>query len=514
MVVLRKRGHLRENPAPPETRGIGRHAKARVLWPWRRQTWLLLAVTIGYVVAQLFAVRPGMPIGSDEAVYVTEVYPGIVPAGWGPQRARGVPWLISPATLFSPSITVIRIYLLLVLGLLMFIGFRAWLPVLGMRAVGASALFAAQWTTFFNGTQILPDLPVALSSIAAAGYLAQHLSARLDDQVRRRALWKAAAWVVAAAIFRPTDAIFLTVGLLAISLTSNLRLLLVRDAFLGAGLVVGWLPWAIEAQARFGGVLARTHAASSLARVTGSVHFATLHSYLTLALSAHPNPSRIDFDYLYWAILAAGIVIAVGRAAVSGDRTAAVAAIAGVVSGSQYLLFAPVVDPRYLLAAYGLVDITLVAVIPALPTLRMLRVSGWVATAAIFVAFAVYNFHSARVDGNAEYRGNSQYIQIAATLRKLAPNGPCFFASRYGHPEITFESGCVGAVISPWQDAIYLPELPGSHPVYMITRGGTYKIQPVPGSLHTLPRPVVPGWWIGVAPRGVTQHAVPTHFLQ
>ena len=513
MVTVRKRGSFREDKAPPRSTGTGRHVKARVE-RGRRQTSLLLAVTIGYVVAQLFAVRPDMPIGSDEAVYVTEVYPGLVPAGWGPQRARGVPWMISPATIFSPSITTIRIYVLLVLGLLLFLGFRVWLPVLGMRAVGAAAIFTAQWATLFNGTQILPDLPVAMSSIAAAGYLAQHLSARLDDQVRRRALWKAAAWVVVAAIFRPTDAIFLTVGLLAISLTVNLRLLLARVLCLGAGLVVGWLPWAVEAQARYGGVLARTRAASALAGVTGSVHFATLHQYLTLALSPHPNASRIDIDYLYWAILAAGIVVAVGRAVIFGDRTAAVAAIAGMVSGSQYLLLAPVVDPRYLLAAYGLVDISLVAVIPALPALRLLRISGWVMTGTILIAFAIYNFHSARVDGSAEYKGNSQYIQIAAALRKLAPNEPCFFASRYGHPEITFESGCVGAVIGPSQGAIYLPELPGSHPVYMITRGGTYKIQPVPGSLHRLPSPVVPGWWIGVAPHGVTQHAVPTHFLQ
>lgn len=513
MVVLKKHGHLPEDPLP-ERRGTGRHVRVREFRPWRRQTWMLLAVTIGYVVAQLFAVRPGMPIGSDEAVYVTEVYPGIVPAGWGPQRARGVPWLISPATLFSPSITVIRIYVLLVLGLLLFLGFRAWLPLLGMRAVGAAALFAAQWTTLFNGTQILPDLPVAVASIAAAGYLAQHLSARLDEQIRRRALWKAAAWVAVVAVFRPTDAVFLTVGLLAMSVTVNLRLLLVRGAYLGAGLVLGWLPWAIEAQISYGGVLARTHAASALAGVTGSVHFASLRQYLELALSAQPDASRMYLNYLFWALLAAGIVIAVVRAVLTGDRTAAVAAVAGVVSGTQYLLLAPVVDPRYLLAAYALVDISLLAVIPALPAARMLRASGWVVAGAIFVAFASYNFNSARWEGSQEYIGNSQYLQIAASLRKLVPNGPCFFASRYGHPEITFESGCVGAVLDPTQDAIYLPVLPGSHPVYMITRGGKFKVQPVPGSLHRMPSPVVRGWWIGVAPRGVTQHAVPTHFLQ
>jgi hypothetical protein len=470
----------------------------------RRETRWLLLVTICYVFAQPMLFHMHRFLSYDEAVYLSEVYPGVRPTGFSAPRARGLPWLISPVSLFSPPLVIIRCYLLLLLGALLFVAFRAWVPVLRMRAVAAAALFATGWLTLFYGTEIFPNLPVALGDIAAAGYLAQHLSRQVDERTKRGALVKAAVAVALVAVVRPTEATFLAVGLLAIAVTRNPRLLFTRWAALIGGLVIGWLPWVIEAYLRYGGFIARLRAAS--ANVGSGFHPANVWHQLTLTdgpIAGTTDTTAPLLGYLWWLLLVIGIVFAIGRAVRYGDRTAAVAAFGGLASAAQYLLFTVVVEARFLLPAYGLLTVCLVAALPSVPAARPARVGVWAAIGVCFAVFAGWNVHTAQVVENQQYLAGQANLKLGQTLHRLSPNGPCFFASQFGFPEISFASGCTGAVIDTSRAAIGLQVNPGSTPVYVLTVTNPTKIaiRPLPGTVRRLHGLQISNWWLFVAPR-------------
>jgi hypothetical protein len=475
-----------------------------LFWLSRETRWLLL-VTICYVLSQPMLFHMDRFLSYDEAVYLSEVYPGVTPTGFTAVRARGLPWLISPVSLFSPPLIIIRCYLLLLLGALLFIAFRAWVPILRMRAVVAAALFATGWLTLFYGTGMFPNLPVALGDIAAAGYLAQHLSRHLDDRTKRRALVKAAVAIALVAVVRPTEATFLALGLLAVTATLNRRLLFAPWVVLGVGLVIGWLPWVIEAYLRYGGFIARMRAASAGAK-TGGFHPANLWHYLTLTdgpIAGTADTTAPVLGYLWWLLLAIGIAFAIGRAVRYGDRTAAVAACGGVASAVQYLLFDAVVLARFLLPAYGLLTVCLVAALPSVPAGRAPRVGVWAVIALSFAVFAGWNFRIALAVENQQYLAGQSSLKLGQTLRKLSPNGRCFFASQFGFPEISFASGCRGAILYPSLTITGLPAQPASIPVYILTVTDPTElaIRPLAGTVRRLHEPGISSWWLFVASR-------------
>jgi hypothetical protein len=503
MVLSRKKSLPLEDSALPKGLLTGQRMSVGLLWPRREARWLLL-VTICYVLSQPMLFHMDRFLSYDEAVYLSEVYPGVTPTGFTAPRARGLPWLISPVSLFSPPLIIIRCYLLLLLGALLFIAFRAWVPILRMRAVAAAALFATGWLTLFHGTEIFPNLPVALGGIAAAGYLAQHLSRHADDRTKRRALVKAAVALALVAVVRPTEATFLAMGLLAVTATLNLRLLSARWAVLGVGLAVGWLPWVIEAYLRYGGFIARLRAAS--ANVEGGFHPANVWHYLTLTdgpIGGTADTTAPLLGYLWWLFLFMGIVFAAVRAIRYGDRTAAVAACGALALAVQYLMFTAVVDARYLLPTYGLLTVCAVGALPSVPAARAPRVGVWTAIALSFAVFAAWNFRIARAVENQQYLLAQSSLELAQTLRKLTPNGPCFFASQFGFPEISLASGCRGAILDISRTTVALPTQPGSTPVYVLTVTDPTElpIRPLAGTVRRLHGPGISSWWLFVASR-------------
>jgi hypothetical protein len=497
----------RERPPPTsgrQPRGLlaGGRRWARSLRPGR-ETWWLLLVVIGYVVAQRLLFHMHRYLAYDEAVYLSQVYPGVTPDGFAPLRARGVPWLISPVSLFGPPVFAIRYYLLFVSGVLAFAAFHAWVPVLRMRAVAAAVLFCTGWPALHFGTEINPNLPVAFGGIAAAGYLAQHLSGGVDEPQRRRALVKAAAAVAFVAVIRPSDAVWLAVGLLAVAVTRNLRVLLTRWAVLVAGLAVGWVPWVVEAYISYGGFLTRLRESSAASR-SGFHPVTALHQ---LAETDGPlvgtQTSAPLLGYLWWGLLAIGIVFAIGRAIIYRDRTAAVAASAGVALAVPYLLFTTFVDARYMLPAYGLLTVCLCAALPSPPAAIAPRAAAWTAIGVSFAVFAVWNVHTARFIEYQQYVRRQSALAFGKILRELSTGGRCFFASQYGAPEVAFASRCTGAGFSATQPVIWLSRDPGTSPVYVLTETSPAitAIRPVHGTVRKLEGPGVSGWWLFVAPR-------------
>ena len=122
-----------------------------------------------------------------------------------------------------------------------------WAPVIGIGAVGAAVLFAGAWPTLFYGSELMPNLWVALVAVAATAVLARRLArgeGRYDELV-------AGGLVAVAALFRPLDAVVLTAALVVVPVALR-RATWSWAGFLLLGLAAGWLPWLVEMTARFG----------------------------------------------------------------------------------------------------------------------------------------------------------------------------------------------------------------------------------------------------------------------
>ena len=141
-------------------------AQARTARRFGGQSGLVL-VAGAFTVAQLALVRPGMGLGWDEVVYVSQVSPQAPAAFFSAPRARGVSLLAAPIASWSTSTELLRVYMALLSGLGLFLALRAWRGLFPLRVLAlAGALFATLWVTLFYGPQVMPNYWVAIGALA------------------------------------------------------------------------------------------------------------------------------------------------------------------------------------------------------------------------------------------------------------------------------------------------------------------------------------------------------------
>lgn len=100
-------------------------ARARIARRFGGQSGLAL-VAGAFTLAQLALVRPGLGLGWDEVVYVSQVSPEAPAAFFSAPRARGISLLAAPVASWSTSTELLRVYLALLSGLGLFLALRAW----------------------------------------------------------------------------------------------------------------------------------------------------------------------------------------------------------------------------------------------------------------------------------------------------------------------------------------------------------------------------------------------------
>ena len=474
--------------------------------PRGRDRLLLVLVVLGCAGVSLAVTDLHRYLAYDEAIYLSQVYPGPALPFTAP-RARGLPVLLAPLGWLDAPLPVIRGYLLIVNAGLMYLGFGAWLPVLGRRAALAAAVFGLGWLPLFYGTEVFPNLPVAFGAVASAGYLAQSLNTRMvdagsADRDSRRPLTACAAAIALTAVVRPTEASFVAAGL-ALAVVSRDRLELARRwGALAGGLLLGWLPWLIEAQLRFGGPLARFRAAS--ANVGGGFHPGNLSHYLGFTdgpVSGAVRGGIPRLGELWWLILLVAVLVLLVRRLAGRRDAGMIAAIAGLASGAQYL-FTPVLEARFLLPAYALLTVALIAAVPVLrrPQSAGIAVVTGLAVLAAFTGFAVFTgwqLGVARRIEAGQVQSRLLTARLTAVIQRQGPP-PCFVASDVAFPVIAFEAGCRGVIFRPDRTTSGLPTNP---PAYVLTRSdpARTRIRPTPGSVSSLAADGAPGWWLFTA---------------
>ncbi|MFG2133880.1 hypothetical protein ACGFNV_39810 [Streptomyces sp. NPDC048751] len=416
--------------------------------PWRswrswNDGWLAL-VAAGFTLAQLALVRPGMGLGWDESVYVSQVADHAPAAFFSAPRARGVPLLVAPVAAWSSSTPLLRIYLALLSGLALFLALRAWRGLFPTRVVAiGGALFASLWITLFYGPQAMPNYWVGIGALICVGSYLRARAAPGD----RAAPWGVFAGAALMALMRPMDAVWTTLPLLALSIAVRRwrrpRLL----AALLVGLAAGATQWIVEAYLDYGGLAQRLSDAS---RIQGGLGWNLAfddqlrsmggRTLCRPCVGSMPHPAVTLWWFVLPVLAVLGLVVAV-----RARRTArtlvplACAATAAV----PYLLLIGYAAPRFLLPAYALLvlpvaDALVHLVSAARGAWRPVTVTGMALALAghLAVQFTVLERTVHRT--TAAHRA---WDRTATDLHSLGVRPPCVLTGHEAVP-IAFYTGC------------------------------------------------------------------------
>ncbi|GAA4789502.1 hypothetical protein [Streptomyces ziwulingensis] len=404
-------------------------------------TGLLAVVAAAFTALQLLLVRPGLGLGWDEIVYVSQVTGHTPAAFFSAPRSRGPSLLVAPVASWSDSTELLRVHLAVLSGLGLHLALRAWrglfpVPVL---ATGG-ALFATLWLTLFYGPQAMPNYWVAVGALLTAGCF---LRVGAEPSVRAP-LWGVAGGVALMAWMRPADAVWIALPLLALALWRRRGRLLLAAA---CGLVAGGAQWVAEAYVRYGGLGQRLHDASGIQGGLGR-QFAADDQLRSLGGRALCRPCTGPFPHpavtLWWFVLPVlavlGLVVAVraGRAA----RTLVPLACAATAA-LPYLFLIGYAAPRFLQPAYALLAIP---VADALWYLVRDTAGRWRPAVATAVAGALAGHLAVQgavlvrtVERTAEDRRD--WARTARELHRLGVRPPCLLTGFEAIP-LGYYAGC------------------------------------------------------------------------
>ena len=341
--------------------------------------------------------------------------------------------LAAPVAIFAPGLTVVRLWFSTLSSVGLVAAYWPWLRVLhpGVAPV-AALLFSTTWFTLYFGPGVMPNLYLGLAAVAAVG-----MFLRAVDSPRwwRSTLCGAAAAL--AALVRPTDSVLALAPLLVCGLAVP-RLRRARElAAVAAGLIIGWVPWLVEAYVRFGGPLTRLRNAETAGPGGLSLDLKNLLVYPRL-LDGRPTycctgpPSEAGpIPWMFTAWLTAIPVLALLGVLVAARRgqlpEMVLVGLPAVLSTGFYLLLPSFTSLRFLLPAFALIFLPVAALLVA-----SLAVGRWWARGiSVALAVALLLGHltlmlpNARGEFAVDAPGRKRQILVAAALRSHIQGRPC-----------------------------------------------------------------------------------------
>ncbi|MFJ4920283.1 hypothetical protein [Streptomyces sp. NPDC088725] len=426
-------------------RAGGREARPR-LWS--------AVVAIGFTLAQLAFVVPGMGLGWDETVYVSQVSPHAPAAFFSAPRARGISLLVAPVTGLTDSVTVLRCYLAVATGGALYAGLWVWRRLLPGPVVAlAGALFATLWITLFYGPQVMPNLAVALSALIATGCFLRAVREDANGRTGTGSLTGMGCALAVAGLMRPTDALWLALPLAVAACAVRSWRRPVVLLVLAAGVALGAAQWVVEAYTAYGGLGARLHRASEIQGGMGwHLAFGDQLRGLEGRSLCRPcdMPWRRPWSALWWfalPLLAAGGVFTAMRTRLRA--VVIVPALTGLSLAVPYLLMIDYAAPRFLLATYALLLLPAAVclhhlVTAASPALRRPVVPAVALLLLLHVGSQYVILHSLAERSRAS-RGSVG--RIATELHRLGVRPPCTVTGIEA-VRIGFSAGCASRQIA------------------------------------------------------------------
>ncbi|SDK50466.1 hypothetical protein [Streptomyces indicus] len=452
-----------------------------------RRPHLALAAVAGAGVLLSVLVLPwAMPLGWDELVYATRFspYAGGVDVEFSAPRTRGVPLLIAPVALWSDSVVLLRVWLLLLWAAALYLGFLPWLRVLRPRSAGpvvvlGAAVYASVWSVLFYAGHAMPNHYTAMGALAAVGCL-------LHVPRGPASYAGIVAGLATATLMRPNDGVWMALPLLVWALLTR------APAAAGAvtgGVAAGLLPWIVEAELRFGGVRERLHEASGVqggVRPVLSVrdHLAALDGRLLCRPCDADQPSPPGV--MIWVLLAVLVVLGV-RAAPRPRRAVWLLLATAACAAGPYFFLVPYAAPRFLFPAYALLALPaafgLLAVRDAVRGSRA-RTALVIGVLAVHLAGQLLLLYR---HGGIQDGARSDWERVARVLREQGVRTPCVIGGNAQLQPVAHAAGCRADKAAARPHALVL--LNGTPPPW----ARTWERHPVPDTYNK-------GWSVLVNP--------------
>lgn len=407
-------------------------------------------VAVTFTLAQLALVRPGMGLGWDETVYVSQISGHAPAAFFSAPRARGVSLLVAPIAGWSSSTPLLRVYLAVLSGIGLWLALRAWRGLVPAKVVAlGGALFASLWVTLFYGPQAMPNYWVAIGALAGVGCF---LSAQAD-RTRRAPVWGLAAAGALMALMRPMDAAWVGLPMLMAALVVRQWRYGRVPLALAAGLAVGAAEWVIEAYTGYGGLGRRLHDASLIQgglswnfAVDDQMRSQSGRTLCRPCTGGTPNPVLFAWWLVFSVLAAVGLAAAV-RARRAVGATALPLACAAAAA-FPYLFLIGYAAPRFLLPAYALLAIPVAYGLASL--VRAAPSAAWRATAVTLAAVALAGHLAVQLAvlhslvGRAT-EGHRDWARTAGALNRAGVRPPCLLTGDEAaapHIPIAFSATC------------------------------------------------------------------------
>ncbi|MGW0842869.1 hypothetical protein ACWD26_22500 [Streptomyces sp. NPDC002787] len=405
------------------------------------------AVAGAFTLAQLLLVPPGMGLGWDESVYVSQVSPHAPSAFFSAPRARGVSLLVAPVAAWSSSTVLLRVYLAVLSGLGLYLALRVWRGRFPARVLAlGGALFASLWVTLFYGPQAMPNYWVAIGALLCVGCF---LRAR-NDPLDRAALWGVGAGTALMAWMRPTDTVWVTLPLFVLLVGVRSRRRSRPALAMLAGLGSGAGAWVVEAYLQYGGLARRLADAS---RIQGGLgwNIAVDDQLRSLVGRTLCRPCTGDMPHpvviAWWFVLPVLAVLGLAVALRAGQAAPTVVPLACAATAAvPYLFLIGYAAPRFLLPAYALLALPVADALLDLvtgPGGAWRPVVGAVVALGLLGHLAVqYAVLARTVERTTAF--HRDWDRTAAELRRLGVRPPCLLTGDYAIP-IAYYAGCASA---------------------------------------------------------------------
>jgi hypothetical protein len=326
--------------------------------------WLVV-IALGYVALTVAVVVPDTPLGSDEALYASQLNPRVPALMFTAPRARGITYLIAPIVSITSSTVALRAYLAVLSGALLVVAYWPWLRALTRPWLVplAALVFGSLWVTLFYGADDMPNIWVAFFAVATVGWFV-----RYGQDSRPGALAGVGLGMAGMALMRPSDAFWVALPLIVAMATQRRWRSPALAGAVVVGAVAGVAQWVVEAYQHFGGVASRLHQASA---DQGGLAWHPIGALYSLRSIAGPRlcrpcsvPTRhfghvgTDLFTVWWFALPLLVIVGLFAARRTEEFAAlAVSVACGAVIGLSYLLTVDYAAPRFLLPTYALLSV-------------------------------------------------------------------------------------------------------------------------------------------------------------
>ncbi|MCF1599175.1 hypothetical protein [Streptomyces muensis] len=449
-------------------------------------------MAVGFCLLSVVLVPLTLPLGWDELVYASRFGPYGPATPFSAPRTRGVPLLLAPIASWSDSTVLLRVWLLLLAGGALWLGFRPWLRIVHRPAAVwvAAGLYGSLWITLFYAGAAMPNHYTAMGATAAVGCF-------LAPRPRYAGV---VAGLAVVTLMRPNDGVAVAAPLLlAAVLMPTLRAhgrLRGRLSAVAAGLVAGALSWVVEAEVRFGGVRDRLAEADEVQGGLRAVfslgsHFTSLDGPLLCRPCTGDSVALPATEWWVLLPLLVGLGLWAERRARRSAAPLWLAVAVAAATAGPYLFFVPYAAPRFLLPTYAL--LALPAAVGLLAVVHRARARRSLPTAAV-LALALLGHLGIQAGLVHHHAGNHQrargdWVRIASVLREHGVHPPCVLAGNTSTIPIAHTAGCTVSETDPPAppSALVLRDRKPPH------WARDWQRFPVPDTYH-------PGWTVVVRP--------------